>query len=313
MALQFEVISGLSEGRNGTFEGSEVTIGRGPEVDLRLSSKDVAVGRGAHCRVFPDPESVAMPRVRIRNEHRNRLSVRNAELAVVLDEGDQVEALTPTVIEFGGGGPIVEIRSDGDPLPSETQSLLDRSRLGDESARKVLLEEHLSWVQAMVRKEMGQHLRDKVESVDMVQEVAIGFLGEKNRHYFNTGEDLRNYLVNVIRHKITDEARRQGAGKRDKQKERAMDAGSRVGYDPADPDQERPSQAFGRKERDERLAALLEGMDPDVRALLIAHEIEGRTFVDIGEELGLSEDAVRMKYKRALAKLREEHGDAFEV
>jgi DNA-directed RNA polymerase specialized sigma24 family protein len=47
----------------------------------------------------------------------------------------------------------------------------------------------------------------------------------------------------------------------------------------------------------------LELLDAEDRKILLAREYDDRSFVDIGDELGMTANAVRMRWVRAVARL----------
>ncbi len=64
-----------------------------------------------------------------------------------------------------------------------------------------------------------------------------------------------------------------------------------------------PSQVISLREDLSRLTEALDLVAPEYRELIVAVKIEGQTYRELAKELGTTEDAVRMKLKRAEAKL----------
>src|SRR5690606_28096148 len=65
----------------------------------------------------------------------------------------------------------------------------------------------------------------------------------------------------------------------------------------------RPSQVAAAQEREAWVRMALELLAPDARELILRRQWHEQSFREIGDELGLSEDAARMRYHRALPQL----------
>jgi len=308
LVLSLEVVDGVSRGLCRTFEcdpaagAREITIGRG-SAEFSLAADDRAVGRGVHLRLAgPEPEGVLVW-WRLRNEHRNRVFLRAETVEAALEQGDQVRFRTPGMIQFLGGGPSILIGGSEDAGRSRTRTLIERSGLGDHAARDELLAEHMDWIRNRVRQELGPALRKRVDSVDMMQEAAIRALEYGPRFVTSDPGAFRAILCRIIVNTIRDENDKQRAQKRDIARERPLQ-NSAICIDLPEPGGETPSQVVMKLEQGERLALALAMLEPEDREVLHLREIEGLSLREIGERLGLTEDAARMRHKRALPKLR---------
>jgi RNA polymerase sigma factor (sigma-70 family) len=99
------------------------------------------------------------------------------------------------------------------------------------------------------------------------------------------------WLYTVARRRIVDELRRR---------DRARAVSLELVEDPAAPDDgygEQVAQVL-----DVALASMPEGQ----RRVVLGRLLQGRSFVDLGGELAVSEDACRMRFMRGLQHLREE-------
>jgi RNA polymerase sigma factor (sigma-70 family) len=300
--LSLEVIAGVSQGRCASFDQAEVTIGRGA-ADFRLDDHDRVVGRGVHCRVLAGGQG-SDPRERVlRNEHGNRILLRCEEMELALERGDERPFRTPACLQFAGGETSIWIRSSGDPERTRTRELLEKSWHGDDTAVQELLGEHLEWIRMRARDALGPGLRQRIDSMDIAQEAAIRYLKYGPKFVVSEPEKFRALMVRVVQNAIRDENDRWRADKRDYQKDREVRCDSGVSLDPPQRLQERPSQIAIRNEQKELLEMALSLLDSEDRRVIELRDLKELPFAEIGAELGIAEDAARMRHKRALPKL----------
>ena len=195
--------------------------------------------------------------------------------------------------------------------PVNTQVLIEQVQHGDQTALGELLARYQVRVLAAVRIRLGTHLRKKLESWDIVQDVMIDALRKVQSFDFRSEGAFLKWLNRVVENRIRDEADRWGAQKRDADREVSLD-GQRSSGDaiplttPADRAAPTPSKVLLLQEE---LAYLERAMDrlgaesEDYRDLIVAVKIEGRTYREIAEDTGSTEDAVRMRVKRAMLAL----------
>jgi RNA polymerase sigma factor (sigma-70 family) len=190
-----------------------------------------------------------------------------------------------------------------------TQILIDRVQAGDRSALDDLLRRYQQRVLVAVRIRMGAKLRRKVESWDIVQEVLVGAFGHLKSGDFGTEGALMKYLNVLVENRLRDEADRQNAQRRDADREISL--GARSSGDGAPlidiPDRSAsgPSTLLSRMEDLERLERAMDELSPEHRELVVAVELEGRTYGELAEEgtFGKTPDAIRMKLNRAMVRL----------
>lgn len=197
----------------------------------------------------------------------------------------------------------------GNPLT--TQALLEKVQDGDGQALNDLCRRYQQRVLAAVRIRLGADLRRRVESWDIVQEVLIDALRRVNSFDYKTDGAFLHFLNRVVENKIRDEADRQHAGKRDRDREISFDGKrSTDAVFPLDilPDSASPTPSKVLSLHED-LALLEQAMDQlaaeseEYRDLIVAVKIEGRAYDEISDALGLSVDAVRMRVKRATLSL----------
>jgi len=197
------------------------------------------------------------------------------------------------------------------PESLTTNVLIQQVQRGDQTALAELLRRYQMRVLAAVRIRLGANLRNKVESWDIVQDVMIDALRKVQSFGFRSEGAFLKYLNRVVENRIRDEADRWGAQKRDAHREIPLDGRRSSGAanplnTPEDRASPTPSKVLVLQEE---LACLERAMDrlgsesEEYRELILAVKIEGRSYREIAEETGSTEDAVRMRVKRALLAL----------
>ena len=205
--------------------------------------------------------------------------------------------------------------------PLSTQILVEQAQAGDRDALNDLCNRYLQRVFAAVRIRLGAKLRCKVESCDIVQSVMMEAVRGLDRFEFRTEGAFLKYLNKLVENRIRDKADHWAAQKRNPDQEASVEgARSQDAAIPLDIPEGSgaltPSRVLSLKED---LSSLETAMDrlaeksTEYRDLVVAVKIEGRTYREIAEETGTSEDAVRMRLKRAMVALANIYRDLAEV
>ncbi len=191
--------------------------------------------------------------------------------------------------------------------PHTTQVLIEQVQQGDRAALDELCNRYLLRVLAAVRIRLGAKLRNKVESWDIVQEVMIDALRKVESFDFRTEGAFLKFLNQVVENRIRDEADHWAAQKRSPDREISIENG-RSG-DAQNPlmlsegsGALTPSRVVSLREDLQILERAMDRLgeeSPEYRELITAVKIEGRTYREIAEETQSTEDAVRMRVKRA--------------
>jgi RNA polymerase sigma-70 factor (ECF subfamily) len=116
------------------------------------------------------------------------------------------------------------------------------------------------------------------------------------------------WLRKVLAHNLADEVRKLGAGKRDRARERSLDAAveessARLGACLAAA-QSSPSQRAVRHEELLRLADALAALPEDQRRAVELHHLNGLPLAEVARQLGRSKPAVAGLLHRGLDRLR---------
>ncbi|MCR9246133.1 MAG: sigma-70 family RNA polymerase sigma factor [bacterium] len=188
------------------------------------------------------------------------------------------------------------LRIDSWNLSSD--SILFASR-GDQSALDEVVIRCTPRLRAYVRAHMGAHLRVREDSEDLVQSVCREVLEDIRQgfEYRSRGAFLR-WLFTCALNKIRARHRHQN---------RACRAADReVLFDTADAATLlSPSRhAIGREQLD-RLHAAFDRLSADDKEVVLLTHFVGLDRTELGEELGISTDAARMRLGRAMTRLAE--------
>ncbi len=195
------------------------------------------------------------------------------------------------------------MRDLDEPENNQTVELLHRWHAGDRGALDTLIERDLPWIRNYVASRLGPLLRARGETQDYVQEAMIEVLRYGPRFVMADKARFRSLLARIIENMLRDKHDWYTAKRRAIQKERPIPSDSILDLDRPRQSVTRPSQAAGRRERESWVRLALEFLDPDDRKVILLRQWDGLSFAEIGERIGLSEDAARMRLKRALPKL----------
>lgn len=193
------------------------------------------------------------------------------------------------------------------PQDDPTLILIQRAKTGDREAVEELYVRYVPRVLAAVRCRLGPELRRKVESWDVLQEVMLESLKTVDDFDPRSEGAFLHWLSQVALNRIRDMNDFFRARKRDMQREQPPAAGSVAEKSPlhevAVESLPTPSQVLMLAEDVAQLERALDQLSAEDRELIVSRKLEGRTFGEIAEELGVSADAVRMRTNRALARL----------
>lgn len=182
-----------------------------------------------------------------------------------------------------------------------TARLLARHAEGDERALPELVVRHLDWLQEQVHHRLGPALRRKAETGDFVQEALVGFLRYGPKVVIESEQQLKRLLLIVVEHTICDRHGYFTAKRRDMAREATLSPDSVVLLDsdraPA------PSEAAVRGEVEAEVRLALELLSPEDREIVVRRMWDQQSYDAIAEAVDSTPDAVRMRFRRALAQL----------
>ncbi len=189
-------------------------------------------------------------------------------------------------------------------LPDATVEKLRRWHQGDPAALEALIQEHLGWLLAEVRRRISPRLRRKVESQDIVQDAMVRLLRYGPRFVPANKGQFRALLARIVLNTILDGRAFHENPKRDMDREQPVPSRTVLILGAAGRALTKPDEAAERDEIGEWLRLGLEFLDPDDRKVIHLRQWEGLEFGDVAERLGLATaDAARMRFQRALPRL----------
>jgi RNA polymerase sigma factor (sigma-70 family) len=180
-----------------------------------------------------------------------------------------------------------------------------RSNSGDPEALHALIARDLDWVREFVHRRLGGTVRRLGDPGDVVQDVMVNVLSYGPKFVVADIGSFRSLLATIVLRRLETMARRAGTDKRDVARERAR-ASDAILYLGGQSSVETVTlPGHNTMPNDERAlltlaSELLPASDGEVVRLREGGPME---FDALAEALGLSEDAARMLYTRAVAKL----------
>lgn len=185
--------------------------------------------------------------------------------------------------------------------------LLQRARAGESEALNELVEMYRNYLQILARVQIGNHLRTRVDSSDLVQETLLEACRDFQQFVGTTERQLTSWLRQILVRNIANEAKRHRALKRDSRREcELLDRSSVQLEQLLVANVSSPSAQVARRELSVILADGLATLPDDHRDVLVMRHLEELPFDEIAVRMERSSDAVRQLWVRALRHLREE-------
>jgi len=195
------------------------------------------------------------------------------------------------------------------PTSSQIRPLLREARVGSPDALGQVLAAYRPFLFAIARDEIDSDLKAKAGPSDLVQE---SFL-EAQRDFANFTSDreshFRGWLYTILMNNLADLRKRYlKTAKRQVRRERPLGVrdSKHLLRDIGELDGQSASRTAISREEAEKINAALDRLRPAFREVIILRSQQRKTFVEIGESIGKSADAVRMLWQRAMLKLRSE-------
>ncbi len=186
--------------------------------------------------------------------------------------------------------------------------LAERAAAGDRRALDLLVERHLPELRAFVRLRAGEALRERESTSDLVQSTCREVLTHPDRFQFPNDQAFRRWLFTTATRKIADRADHYAAQRRDVKREEALANASGA-------DDERlfacyqrfssPSHRVMVQDEMARIERAFDHLSEEQREVVTLAYLAHLSRKEIAEQLGKSENAVRITLHRALARLAE--------
>jgi len=197
----------------------------------------------------------------------------------------------------------------------ETQDrLIEKARQGDHGAMAALIDRHARELREYIQAELGDRLRQRLESADVMQQVCLDAL-EGVKKFVDRGEgSFLAWLRRIAANRICDVDRRafqtERRGGEVRMSDLEDDPSVRNLLDRLSKSVTTPSRAAGREEHIALLARALEGLSEPHREVVRLRYLEQLDVDETAKRMGRSERAVRSLSVRALIQLKELLGDS---
>ena len=196
----------------------------------------------------------------------------------------------------------------------KTRHLVALAKDGDAPALERLCAIYADRVRQIVRLRMGNELRSKLQSMDVVQDAFVAALrGLKGFTYENEGDFLR-WLAAITENRIRDHLEKFHAGKRNIGREIPLDTSEQASKDTfvgtiGPVDSTTPSVIVSEREELAKLEKAMDKLTPEYRQVILLAKMEELSATQLAQKLGKSPGAARALLCRALAALSQAYGE----
>ncbi len=187
-----------------------------------------------------------------------------------------------------------------------TLSLMQRWHQGDATALHELIQRELPWLRMRTSQRLGPRLRAHGETDDFLHEVLLDVLAYTPRFLVGDRDVFRRIAATILENALRSQGDFYGRLRRDRQKQQPLPDDSVLLVDARARTATSPSRHAIRNEEQAWLRLALEMLDPTDRDVIALREWQQASFLEIGQQLGLSENSARMRFNRALARLADQ-------
>jgi len=193
------------------------------------------------------------------------------------------------------------------PDSEETVRLLDLAAQGDRPALDALLARHRDGVRAFVDLHLDRPLRARFDPSDVAQDTLLAAADRLADFLARRPMPFRLWLLKTAHERVLNLRRDHRAARRDVGREAAgPDASSVALADRLVAAGPTPSEAAEARELAAQVARAIDRLADDDREVLLLRQSLDLPHDEIAEVLGITPDAARQRYGRALIRLREE-------
>jgi RNA polymerase sigma-70 factor, ECF subfamily len=201
--------------------------------------------------------------------------------------------------------PTMSIGSEaGAGINHDLESWIEAARRADFKALGRALEPFRNYLLLVANEELEPELRPKLGASDLVQETFLGAQRDIRCFRGRTEREWRLWLRGILRHALANHRRHYRAiVKRRIEREVSISCAPHLDWPAAGAS---PSANLATREVEAALLAALDRLAEHHRDVVIWHHLERLTFEEVGRRLGISADAARKHWERALKALRKE-------
>ena len=190
----------------------------------------------------------------------------------------------------------------GEDFPQLIQAAQD----GDRHALGAVLEPFRGYLRVLTRKELNGALRAKADPADLVQQTFLEAQHAIASFRGREPAELRAWLVRILRHNVYDFVQRfRGTGVRQIDREVSLQVATCQTMQGLLVEDSLPCENAQANEELELLAQAFDQLPCEYRGVLRWRHCADLSFSEIGKRLGLSENAARKLWVRAIEKLRQ--------
>ncbi|MCA8944322.1 MAG: sigma-70 family RNA polymerase sigma factor [Planctomycetes bacterium] len=187
--------------------------------------------------------------------------------------------------------------------PSQTQVLLHRWHDGDKDALGEIITRNLDWIRGYVHRRLGDQLRAKDDTQDIVQEALIEFMKFGPKFVIADEIHFRGLVAKIVRNVLADRHAWFTRRRRDMHRERVMPDQSTIHLDPGMNSVTQPPESAAKNEEREYIRLGLELLRPEEREVVIRRHFDGEEFATIAAAMQTTPEAARKRFGRALPRL----------
>jgi RNA polymerase sigma-70 factor (ECF subfamily) len=188
----------------------------------------------------------------------------------------------------------------------ESRALIARARAGCSEALGRLLEQYRRHLLGLASHGLDGWAQARESPSDVVQQTFL----EAQRDFRQFGGDdpgqLQRWLERILRTTLEDLRNHHGRQRRRVDRERPLPDSKQPGYQALAADLPLPPDNAAAREEAQRLARALDRLPEHHRRVLELRSLQQRPFAEVAGALGVSEDAARMRWFRAVDALRQE-------
>jgi|SRR6516162_6185633 len=196
-------------------------------------------------------------------------------------------------------------------LAEDVARWLAQARNGSRDALGQMLEAYRTYLLLIANRQLAPDLQAKGGASDVVQETFLEAQRDFAAFQGESADELQAWLRQLLLHNVANLGRhyRQTA-KRELGREVRLEPPTPSGGagTPVAADTPSPSGRAMAQEEAARVQALIQRLPDDYRQVIVWRYQDGRSFAEIAEQLGRSENAVRKLWFRAVERLEQELG-----
>lgn len=189
-----------------------------------------------------------------------------------------------------------EQTKEHDGLSTESCNLFRDGGLDIES----VVHKYRPYLKALATEQLPLQLQSRLDDSDLVQEVLLRASREAGEFRGTSEAQLEAWLREILANCLKDNVRYNRRQMRDVRMEKRQILSVMSGSDPS------PSEQIRRRESDILIWQAVERLSDDHRTIILLKQQRGLSFMEIGERMQRSADAVRMLWSRALVALGEQ-------